>query len=223
MTLVFSLIVLLVIFVSLFLLLLIDKDSRTKQLRQCAGQLGLEYRPFASLSPQVRDARFRIINLGQLHHFRHLLEGQFSQSQHPYRLNLLDYSLLSNDGTANQTLMLIDCPLPTGRFRLQQKQWLSGDVFSDQYQDDLRRLLPGQLHPDINQWQIFSERPGEISRLLNEEVRQWLLAHPHLHIEWSNGILLLYRPQHLLDENSISPALSAGCELAQQLQQSTSL
>ena len=118
--------------------------------------------------------------------------------------------------------MLVECALPFQPLRLQQKQWLRADVFSGTTTDTLSQLQSGQLHPEMRQWQVFSKRPGEIAQILSVEVRQWLLAHPHLHIEWSNGILLLYRPRHLLDEHSIEPAINAGCELAQLLQNNAS-
>ncbi len=221
MTVVLSLIVLLMIFVSLFLLLLIDKDSRTKQLRQCADQLGLNYRPFAALSSEMRDAHFHIIEIGQFRNFRHLIEGELTNNSQRLPLNLFDYSLVGNDGTANQTLILIHCPLPYGKLRIQQKSWLRGDAFTGPEIETLTRLQAGQLHPEISKWQVFSERPEKANLLLTPEVRRWLLAHPHLHIEWSNGILLLYRPQHLLDEQAIAAALEAAGELVQLLQQST--
>ena len=221
MTVVLSLIVLLMIFVSLFLLLLIDKDSRTKQLRQCADQLGLNYRPFAALSSEMRDAHFHIIEIGQFRNFRHLIEGELTNNSQRLPLNLFDYSLVSQEGTANQTLLLVECALPFQPLRLQQKQWLRADVFSGTTTDTLSQLQSGQLHPEMRQWQVFSKRPGEIAQILSVEVRQWLLAHPHLHIEWSNGILLLYRPKHLLDEQAIAAALEAAGELVQLLQNST--
>lgn len=221
MTVVLSLIVLLVIFVSLFLLLLVDKDNRTKQLRRCADQLALNYRPFAALSSEMRDAHFYIIEIGQFRNFRHLIEGKLTSNNQQLPVNLFDYSLVSNDGTANQTLVLIHCPLPCSKLRIQQKSWLQGDAFTGPEIDTLTRLQTGQLHPEISNWQVFSERPAETNRLLTPHVRQWLLAHPHLHIEWSNGILLLYRPKHLLDEQAIAAALEAAGELVQLLQNST--
>ena len=97
MTLILSLIVLSLMFVSLFLLMMIDKSSRSGQLRQCADQLQLSYQPFASLSSQMRDARFQIIEIGQFRNFRHLLEGEYGVEGNKRQLNLFDYSLVSQE------------------------------------------------------------------------------------------------------------------------------
>lgn len=216
-SLVVSLIIILVIISALFLLMSIDNSSRSGKLRQQADQLGLKYRPYASLSRQVRDAQFLIIEAGQFRHFRHLLEGETQAAS----INLLDYSLVYEAGTANQTLMMISCPLPEvlcGRFRIQPDHWLNTDVFSEPIHHSMSQLQHGQLHKDIRALQIFSETPGALAKRLNLKVRQWLLAHPHLHIEWSHGILLLYRPNYLLSPDDLPAALISGCELARLLQ-----
>lgn len=45
----------------------------------------------------------------------------------------------------------------------------------------------------------------------------WLLAHPHLHIEISNGMLLAYQPNQLLNDEAIVPAIEHLAELTKSL------
>ena len=235
MTLVLSLIVLLVLFSGVFLILRLNSGSRAGQLRQCADQLGLEYRPYAALSKAVRQAAFYVLEAGEFRHFRHLLEGSIvtdalpattvdrgSNSAPSIRINLLDYSLIHGKGTASQTLLMLHCPLNTGRFRIETAPWLTTDAFSEQQSQSIRPMQSGQLHPQLRHLSICSEQPASMANLLHPAVREWLLAHPHLHIEWSHGILLLYRPHHLLSAEQLPLALAAGCELVALLQQSSS-
>lgn len=42
----------------------------------------------------------------------------------------------------------------------------------------------------------------------------WLLSYPHLHIEVSNGMLLAYKKNQLIDESSLLTAITAVAELA---------
>jgi hypothetical protein len=265
MTLVLSLIVLLVLFSGVFLILRLNSGSRAGQLRQCADQLGLEYRPYAALSKAVRQAAFYVLEAGEFRHFRHLLEGSIAADALPpttvdrgsdtvtadraaastttttttattattaktdktvksapsIRINLLDYSLIHGKGTASQTLLMLHCPLNTGRFRIETAPWLTTDAFSEQQSQSIRPMQSGQLHPQLRHLSICSEQPASMANLLHPAVRDWLLAHPHLHIEWSHGILLLYRPHHLLSAEQLPLALAAGCELVALLQQSS--
>ena len=48
-------------------------------------------------------------------------------------------------------------------------------------------------------------------------LNNWLLAHPHLHIEISNGILLAYQPNHLLADDLILPAIDSVAALSNTL------
>lgn len=229
MTLVLSLLVVGILFGGLFLLLMINKGSRANHLRQCADRLALKYRPFASLSRQIREAAFFIINIGQFQNFRHLIEGQYIPEHCPEEansgvsINIFDYSMVGDQGTANQTLLLLDCPLSCAAFRWQAKEWLKPDTFNEPVKDSMQRLHDGQINQDIRHWRLYSKHPAELPALLSEEIRQWLLAHPHLHIEWSNGILLLYRPQWVLDAEQIEVALNEAMTLITLLQQQAPL
>jgi len=226
MTLILSLIVLLLIVFLLLALVLLQRHQRSGQLQQLADRLTLSYRPFASLSQPLRQARFLIFSVGQMRYFRHLLEGSYQpQTSHfqqqplalsQRRLNVFDYGLVSDKGTHNQTLMLFACSLNCGCFRIQPHAWLHADVFADS--EPLLRLSQGQYPPALHSRQLFGQHPARLTALLTPQVQHWLLAHPHLHIEFSNGILLLYRPAHRLAVEDIEAALEAGCQLAELLQ-----
>lgn len=210
-----SLLVVAAVFAVLLLLMLADSGSRGRGLSRLADQMRLEYRPYAALSGRIRNAHFVLMDVGQFRHFRHLLEGEFRS----HYLNLFDYSLVTPGGIATQTLLLLPCPLADGqRFCLCHSRWLEQDNFTESLQYPLRALRPDQKPLLLRRWQLFSAAPEHLWHLLQPALCDWLLAHPHLHIEWSDGILLLCRPRYLLEPDQVSNAVEHGLELVRLLQ-----
>ncbi len=205
----------------LLLLVLVDRGRRGSLLSAEATRLGLQYRPYASLSARLRDAHFMLLDVGQFRHFRHLLEGNDAQGRH---LNIFDYSLITANGVSTQTLLLLTCDLPDmQRFCISRKRWLDDDSFSESLQHPLQPLRKDQRPPRLHQWLLLSEQPPQLWSLLQPEVCDWFLAHPHLHIEWSDGILLLCRPEHELAADQIEAALEHAGSLIRLLQQHSSI
>jgi len=75
---------------------------------------------------------------------------------------------------------------------------------------------------------IYANEPAKAYRFLNEvsavaeketSLMNWLLAHPHLHIEISSGMLLVYQKNHLIQEVSLIAAITVVAELAKILSQ----
>ena len=215
-----SLIIIAAIIGLLLLLMLVDRGSRGSELSALADQLKLAYRPYASLSQRIRDAHFQLLDIGQFRHFRHLLEGPLNNNNQHY-LNLFDYSLIGAGGASTQTVILLPCPLPeASAFSICRKRWLQDDVFSESQHKKLASLTAQQKPLLLRQWQLHSQHSEYLWALLKPEVCDWLLAHPHLHIEWADGILLLCRPHHVLPPEQIEDALLHAIQLIQCLQSS---
>lgn len=111
----------------------------------------------------------------------------------------------------------------------------------------LQKLLPLTPHYAFPQHKIFSNNPALCELFLHQHLQQkldkqpsvpvgnkpegistqvsgnnlssWILAHPNLHIEISNGILLAYQPNHLLSTDDVMPALGHIAELSAILSQ----
>lgn len=199
-----SLIVVAAIIGLLMFLLLVDTGRRGRKLMAAANQLGLDYRPYAGISARIRDAHFLLIETGQFRHFRHLLEGTLQQQY----VNLFDYSMVVPAGTSTQTILLLACPIPgMARFSISHDAWLQGDAFTESGHYPLQPLRPDQKPLLLRRWQILSDDPQSLWPVLVPEVCDWLLAHPHLHIEWSDGILLICRPHLLLEEDQLEAAV----------------
>jgi hypothetical protein len=215
-----SLIIIAAIIGLLLLLMLVDRGSRGSELSALADQLKLAYRPYASLSQRIRDAHFQLLDIGQFRHIRHLLEGQLENDDSRY-LNLFDYSLIGAGGASTQTVILLPCPLPeASAFSICRKRWLQEDVFSESQHKKLASLTAQQKPLLLRQWQLHSQNGERLWALLKPEVCDWLLAHPHLHIEWADGILLLCRPHHVLPPAQIEDALQHALQLIKRLQDS---
>lgn len=221
MTSVLSVLVVAVIIGVLLWLALVDRGRRGGRLSAEATRLQLHYRPYASLSEHLRNAHFMLLDCGQFRHFRHLIEGQLADGRY---LNLFDYSLITAHGVSTQTLLLLPCQLPEqARFCISRQAWLDEDGFSETLQHPLQPLRKEQRPPRLHQWQLFSAEPAQLWSLLQPELCDWLLAHPHLHIEWSDGILLLCRPEHLLEPEQLEAAIHHACDLIRLLQRQTGL
>ncbi|WP_430459623.1 hypothetical protein ACQUQU_10445 [Thalassolituus sp. LLYu03] len=200
----------------LFLVLVVDTGRRGKTLSATARDLGLDYRPYASISNRIRDAHFAIIESGQFRHFRHLLEGTFRQRSY---VSVFDYSVVMPEGTSTQSLLLLACPLPgLPAFAISKSRWLSHDAFSEGNHYRLQPLRTDQKPLLLRQWQVLSRDPQRLWPRLTPTLCDWLLAHPHLHIEWSDGILLVCRPGHILAPEHMGAAIEHAESLARLLQ-----
>ena len=212
-----SLLVTVAIIGLLFFVLIVDTGRRGKQLLAVADHLTLDYQPYASISPRIRDAHFQLIESGQFRYFRHLLQGQYHNR---LAVNQFDYSMVMPEGTSTQTLLLVSCELPGMRpFLISQDSWLQeDDAFDDVRHFRLIPLRPEQKPLLLRRWRIASADPQTLWPLLNPDVCDWLLAHPHLHIEWSDGILLICRPRLLLEAEQTEAAIEPASQLIIKLQ-----
>ena len=210
-----SLLVVLLVVGLLIFVLLLDTGRRGRDLATAGKSIGLEYRPYAALSHEIRDAHFVLLECGQFRHFRHLLEGRHPNGRY---INTFDYSLITPGGTSTQTLLLVECKLAAAeRFEIEKDTWLRQDTFCESLQDPLYPLRPEQKPMLLRRWHISSDQPQNFWQRLAPELSDWFLAHPNLHIEWSAGILLICRPHHLLEADQIDEAIKHADDLCQLL------
>jgi hypothetical protein len=81
---------------------------------------------------------------------------------------------------------------------------------------------------DVAKIDLYANDPAQAYRFLSvisaddenkKSLMNWLLAHPHLHIEISSGMLLVYQKNHLIHEVSLIAAITAVADLAKILSQ----
>ena len=81
-------------------------------------------------------------------------------------------------------------------------------------------------HYAFENYELHANNPSLLEQFLQQHLEvsaadtnlsTWFLAHPHLHIEISDGMLLAYQPNRLLDEESIIPAINAVSDISKPL------
>lgn len=208
-------------------------SRRSQQLRlQCHKQQPLNwcYRPYAQLSAGIKAAHFLILNASDSRLFRHLLEGQWPLQPSPAGdtekmaltgFNLLDCSTITQQQTCTQTLLMMPLqrPLPAGlHCVISAAGSIHGDWPNDAFDTlsnlTLAPLADHQIPAALSERTITSTNPGQCAALIRETtLTHWLLTYPHLHIEFSNDILLAYKQNSIIDAEQIESALIIVAEL----------
>lgn len=97
----------------------------------------------------------------------------------------------------------------------------------------LQKLTSVKPHYAFPDHHIYSNHPAQLEQFLDQhlstanakdtlktstiKLSDWLLAHPNLHIEISNGMLLAYQPNNLLTDEDIIPAIELVADLSKSL------
>ncbi len=226
---------------------MLSRNSRSGKIHQIAQQNNWQYQEFVDFSEHIKEANFGIINYSQNAIFRHFISAD--DSPHDLSFNFFDCRALEPMGMHNSSLILFNLKLATEFQNLHlfiKRQKQAKDAFSDisnqqslqqRYQQQklialAQHQVPNNLStlkPSAKAEVIYANQPSLAYQLLqgisapkNEEkaLTHWLLAYPNLHIEISNGILLVYQENHLIEEDSIMQAIAVVAELAQLLSQS---
>jgi len=208
-------------------------SRRSQQLRHlCHEQHNHKwhYRPYGQLAREVKAGRFEIIERCEHRLFRHMVEGYWPSPQIVNSVagsntltlfNLLDCSLVAPHETLTQTLIMmpLQSPMPSEfKCLISPKhsnfKHFSGDAFAEYQDDQLKSLLQHQVPTELSERHIASSKPGFCSSLVHEmPLKHWLLTYPHLHIEISNDILLVYKQNSIVDAADITTALDIVAEL----------
>ena len=101
--------------------------------------------------------------------------------------------------------------------QLWRNHWLKADPLTDTHLD-LPILQPHQKPKALRQWHMASQPLARMQACI-DTLQAWCLAHPHLHIELANGMLMLYRPQFELDAEQLQQALNDALQLCAILQE----
>ncbi|MDO6682597.1 MULTISPECIES: hypothetical protein [unclassified Oceanobacter] len=212
MTIVLSVLIVFLLAGTLGALLYLTQNAAGKSRRQLAPHLEAEYQGYAALDRELRAAGFELFHQSQIRHGRHQLRGDWQQRAY----KIFDYPMITAHGISQQTLLLIECKHQhVGRFRASPYNpgAYSRDQFVDPMPDRCIPLASAELPPTLQQWKISAIKPHAIRIKLNGDLCQWLEQHDSINIELSDGFLLIYRPDSILEAESISPALNKAREL----------
>lgn len=204
-------VVVLTLFVSLLLWLLrFTANGRAAQLASAGDQLKLSYEPWRALSHHIKQAGFQVMSTGEARYVQHWLEND--------SLAMFDFISMNGHGPSPQTLIIVPCPLTLAvRFTASQKPWIQADCFTEQPKQSLVKIPAVDLPDALHAWHIAGIPAHKIRALFNKTVIHWLLTHPHLHIEWSTGMLLVCQPGYLIEASEIEAVIADVEQLKQAL------
>jgi hypothetical protein len=239
--LILTFIILSVITLVAILLIVLNKNSRSAKLQQIAQTHNWHYQEFIDFDDSIKNANFGLLNYSQNAIFRHFIQADSEYQNLSFKT--FDCRAIEPSGIHNSTLILFDLKIPADFKKLHltiSQPQQDTDAFSDsshqqiikrQYQSQkLSKLAHHQIPVELglnderlSKTVLYANQPGQAHQLLmyicstnksSMSLNHWLLAHPHLHIELSSGMLLAYKKNQLIDEDSLVSAVDIVAELA---------
>ena len=200
-------------FIAAFILLLLfglillwlfrlSTPGRRGELMAAADKLQMSYEPWHALEQGVRRAGFQILSCGENRYVPHYLEGNVDNRD----VVVFDFTTTHKAAPETQTLILMPCALQYDiQLLISPDKPPKPDCFTER-----RQLLPIERHDrplplegrtDIN---LAASAPHKARPLLSESVCEWILSHPHLHIECAGGILLACQPGYCVNADELA-------------------
>jgi len=221
-----------IITVIAILLMLLNKNSRSHKIRELALKNSWQYQEFINFSDPIKEANFAILNYSSNAIFRHTISA--NNDSYGLGFNFFDCRAIEAFGIHNSSIIMFNLALDI-RFKtlhlslLPQENATQQDALQSPINSNTlakicqQQKLTKLKHYALQKHNAFSNNNTLSEMFLqshhltdNEEhpLSAWLLAHPHLHIEISNGMLLAYQPNRLLDDDSIIPAINAIADIS---------
>lgn len=241
MQLLFAFIVLSTITLIAVLLMLLSKNTRSGKVREIATQHDWQYQEFIDLSDTIKAANFGLLNYSQNAVFRHIISAEFINDKSTSQgFSFFDCRAIEPLGIHNSSVILSclnlkieykdlhACLTPIATSQSPNRDAMQSPI-NENYLIRLRRMQKLTLltpHYAFDKYQLHANKPSLLEQFIQQHIESsgsrnnlstWLLAHPHLHIEISNGMLLAYQPNRLLDEESIIPAINAVTDISKWL------
>jgi hypothetical protein len=223
------------------LLIVLNKNTRSAKIRQIAQDNHWQYQEFIDFDDDIKQANFGLLNYSQNVIFRHFIKA--GDEHYGLAFNTFDCRAIEPSGIHNSSVILFTLALGTefnGLHLSINRHTQDDDAFTDvshqqalknQYRSQKLTALAEHQIPEafsknvntLSNINIYANEPAQAYRFLQhtgataEEKNpliHWLLAHPHLHIEISHGMLLAYKKNQIIEETSIISAISAVAEVA---------
>ena len=233
MQLLFAFIILSVITLIAVLLVLLSKNSRSGKVRDIANQQHWDYQEYLDFNDRLKEANFGLLNYSQNVIFRHVLNAA--------NITFFDCRAIEPSGIHNSSIILSYLNLEP-RFQTLQATFspmaaqpsMNGRNPINALQSPIdnnhltrlrhmQKLSAANPHYAFQKYHLHSNQQSLLEDFLQQHIERsgrennlstWLLAHPHLHIELSSGMLLAYKKNQLIDEDSLVSAVDIVAELA---------
>lgn len=220
------------------LLMMLSKNSRSSKVRQICQRNRWHYQEFVNFNETIKNANFGLLNYSQNAIFRHVISADADEFSLGF--NFFDCRAIEPSCIHNCSVLLFNLNLDPKFSKLHTNLSPKADVQKNDQGSVLdkhyflrikqqQKLMPVKPHYAFEQHAIYSNNPTLLEEFLQQhltiknkgtektKLSSWLLAHPHLHIEISNGMLLAYQPNQLLSDEAIIPAIEHIAEISQSL------
>lgn len=209
----FAAVILLALFAGILLWLFsLTTPARRADLAKAADHFSMTFEPWHHLSNNIRHAGFQLLNDGDTRYVPSYLEDE--------QYVLFDFTRIGGKKPETQTVIITPCPINSDVRLLiapSSSKVSSPNKHCFDKQRPLIRLEEMDLPQSLSQSLVYAQPPHKARPLLSEQVQNWLLAHPHLHIEWSSGMILLCQPGYLISGEELEDVRKDIRSLAQAL------
>ncbi len=188
------------------------RPERARGLQAFAQHAGYRYSSRQTFSQELRFLQFGMLTSAATASGRHWLSDDHS-------LSVFDCTTLGRQGAVETTVILLHCAMPLqGRLRISRRAWFSDDTFTPFHGTALQRLSADDLPPSLAHWWCQSDRGHRMRSWFRPGVIDWLLGHPSMHVEWSDGWLLVAQPGYRILPDEMDTAIKDVIGLASHLQ-----
>lgn len=188
------------------------RPERGRQLHAFAAEQGYRYSSRQPFSSELRFRQFRLLASAAAAYGRHWISDDET-------LFIFDCTTLGKQGAAESSVILMHCPVPLeGRLCLSRRAWFSEDNFTPFHGTPLKRLQQEDIPTRLSDWCCLCDSRHRMRPWFRSEVIDWLLAHASLHVEWSDGWLLVCQPGYRIAADELDTALKDVLSLASHLQ-----
>lgn len=214
MTTFFAAIVLLASFAGILIWLFsLATPGRRAELAAAADRSRMTFEPWHLLSDNIRHAGFQLLSAGDARYVPNYLEDE--------QYVLFDFTRVGGKKPEVQTVFITPCPMNSDLRLLITPRPAHGDAHHCfDKQRPLIRLDEDDLPQSLKQAHVYAQPLHKARPLLAENVQNWILAHPHLHIEWASGMLLVCQPGYQISGDELENVKEDVRSLAQELRQS---
>jgi hypothetical protein len=219
------------------LLMMLNKNSRSQKIIALTHAQQWDYQEFVNFNDTIKNANFGLLNYSQniiLRHFISADERSYGlgfnvfdcRSIEPLAIHnctVIMFNLLTSSQTSaiSKTVTPAITALELHVSFLPINNSVLNDVNAGVEKSYFERIVKMQKltavksHYAFPQHAIYCNDPTLFDVFLHEhltnsnniKLSEWILAHPNLHIEISNGILLAYQPNHILNSEDITTAI----------------
>lgn len=224
--------------------MMLNKNSRSQKIMTLAHAQQWEYQEFVNFNDTIKNANLGLLNHSQNIIFRHFISAD--ERSYGLGFNVFDCRAIEPLAIHNCTVIMFNLRSSSQLSATSQAEKnalklhvsflpinnsLPNNVNAGVDRSYFERIVKMQKltavksHYAFPQHTIYCNNPtlfdvflhDHLTNSNNIKLSEWILAHPNLHIEISNGILLAYQPNHILSSEDITTAIEHIADIAKSI------